>query len=73
WLKDKQDAKFIIPAINPHKSLIPLAVWQSSPLLTNGNEQSHRDINRDGINLTMLGGIMRGMQYNFHVQSSVIL
>ncbi|KAF8994773.1 hypothetical protein BDQ17DRAFT_1251365, partial [Cyathus striatus] len=73
WLNDKLKTKFVIPAINQKQSLIPLRVWQSSPSSTNGNEQSHRDINRDGINLTMLGGIMHGMQYDFRIHSSVAL
>ncbi|KAF8981822.1 hypothetical protein BDQ17DRAFT_1262674, partial [Cyathus striatus] len=45
----------------------------SSPLSTNGNEQSHQDINHNGINLTMLGGIMHGMQYDFCIHSSIAL
>jgi len=38
-----------------------------------GNEQAHRSINRDGIDLTLLGGVMRGMQYDFRVMSSLSL
>ncbi|KAF8990581.1 hypothetical protein BDQ17DRAFT_1433680 [Cyathus striatus] len=49
WLKDKIDAKFVIPAIHHAESLIPLDVWQSSPSSTNGNEQAHRDVNRDAM------------------------
>ncbi|KAJ6485262.1 hypothetical protein DFH09DRAFT_1106230 [Mycena vulgaris] len=45
-------------------SLIPLDIWKSAPSTTNGNEQAHRNINCDEVNLTMLGGIMRGMQYD---------
>ncbi|KAF8975638.1 hypothetical protein BDQ17DRAFT_1267859 [Cyathus striatus] len=73
WIKDKLDAKFVIPAIHQPASLIPLPVWQASSSTTNGNEQAHRNINRDGINLTLLGGIMRGMQYDFRIQSSLTL
>lgn len=32
--------------------------------MSNGNEQAHRNINRDGIKLTMLAGIMRGFQFD---------
>ncbi|TFK38321.1 hypothetical protein BDQ12DRAFT_588888, partial [Crucibulum laeve] len=64
WLKDELDGKFIIPAIYQPASLIPLHIWQALPSTTNGNEQSHRNVNHDGINLTMQGGIMCGMQYD---------
>jgi len=73
WLKDKWNAKFVIPAIYRPHSLIPLCFWLASPSSTNGNEQAHRSINRDGIDLTLLSGIMRAMQYDFRVMSSLAL
>lgn len=39
--------------------------------MTNGNEQAHRNINRDGINLTLLGGVMHGQDYDERVSSSI--
>ncbi|KAF8996250.1 hypothetical protein BDQ17DRAFT_1249965, partial [Cyathus striatus] len=73
WLKDKKKVKFVIPAIYQPASLIPLEIWQASTSSTNGNEQAHHNINCDGINLTLLGGIMREMQYDFLVHSSIDL
>ncbi|KAF8157089.1 hypothetical protein B0H34DRAFT_798402 [Crassisporium funariophilum] len=73
WLKDKQDAKFALPAIYRPASLIPLHVWLASPPSTNGNEQAHRNIMRDGIGLTLLGGIMRGLQYDFRIMVGILL
>ncbi|KAJ7817391.1 hypothetical protein B0H14DRAFT_2374051 [Mycena olivaceomarginata] len=65
WLKDKiTGTKFALPALYQPMSLIPLEIWKASPSSTNGNEQSHRNVNRDGVNLTLLAGIMRGMQYD---------
>ncbi|KAJ6452183.1 hypothetical protein C8R47DRAFT_998159 [Mycena vitilis] len=65
WLKDKRSgSSFALPALYQPLSLIPLEIWKSAPSTTNGNEQAHRNINRDGVNLTMLGAIMRGMQYD---------
>ncbi|KAJ7769144.1 hypothetical protein DFH07DRAFT_769047 [Mycena maculata] len=56
WLKDKQvRSKFALPALYQPASLIPLEIWKSAPSTTNRNEQAHRNINRDGVNLTMLG------------------
>jgi hypothetical protein len=74
WLKDKRiGSKFAIPALYQPASLIPLEIWKSAPSTTNGNEQAHRNINRDGVNLTMLGGIMRGMQYDARAMEALEL
>ena len=74
WLNDKRVTnKFAIPALYQPASLIPLGVWRASPSTTNGNEQAHRNINRDGVNLTVLGGIMRGMQYDHRAAASLDL
>ncbi|KAJ7728102.1 hypothetical protein B0H16DRAFT_1331143 [Mycena metata] len=74
WLKDKRvGSKFAIPALYQPASLIPLEIWKSAPSTTNGNEQAHRNINRDGVNLTMLGGIMRGMQYDARAMGTLKL
>jgi hypothetical protein len=65
WLKDKQvGSPFALPALYQPASKIPLDIWRASPSTSNGNEQSHRNVNRDGIKLTMLAGIMRGMHYD---------
>ncbi|KAG2127173.1 uncharacterized protein EDB93DRAFT_1270945, partial [Suillus bovinus] len=65
WLKDKlEGTKFAFPAIYQPASLIPLAFWKASPATTNGNEQSHRNAYREGIHLTLLAGIMKGMRYD---------
>lgn len=74
WLKDKRiGSKFALPALYQPMSLIPLEIWKSAPSTTNGNEQAHRNINRDGVNLTMLGGIMRAMQYDARAMGTLEL
>ncbi|KAG2742423.1 hypothetical protein P692DRAFT_20821992 [Suillus brevipes Sb2] len=61
WLKDKlQTNKFALPALYRPASFIPEDIWRACPTTTNGNEQAHRNINRDGVHLTLLRGIMRG-------------
>ncbi|KAJ7648009.1 hypothetical protein FB45DRAFT_1102588 [Roridomyces roridus] len=73
-LKDKISGnKCALPALYQPASLIPLEIWKSAPSTTNGNEQAHRNINRDGVNLTMLGAIMRGMQYDARAIGSLEL
>ena len=61
----------MIPALYQPASLIPLEIWKASPSTTNGNEQAHRNINHDGVNLSVLGAIMHGMQYNRRVEASL--
>ncbi|KAF8432134.1 hypothetical protein L210DRAFT_3614367 [Boletus edulis BED1] len=72
WLKEKiVDTKFALPALYYPESLMPLEFWQACPTTTNGNEQAHRSINRDGTNLTLLAGIMRGQEYDERAATSI--
>ncbi|KAG1859246.1 hypothetical protein F4604DRAFT_1906143 [Suillus subluteus] len=74
WLKDKiEGTKFALPALYQPNSLIPLEIWKASPTTTNGNEQAHRNINRDGVGLTLLGGIMQGFHYDENICASLDL
>lgn len=61
----------MIPALYQPRSLIPPYVWKASPSTTNGNEQAHRNVNRDGIGLTLLAGIMRGQQCDMRTISGI--
>ncbi|KAG2364933.1 hypothetical protein BDR07DRAFT_1400262 [Suillus spraguei] len=73
WLKDKiEGTKFALPALHQPNSLIPFEIWKASPTTTNGNEQAHRNINRDGVGLTLLG-IMRGFHYDTNICASLDL
>lgn len=72
WLKDKlEGTKFALPALYQPMSLIPLALWKASPSTTNGNEQAHRNAYREGIHLTLLAGIMKGMKFDQGATSSM--
>ncbi|KAG2354980.1 hypothetical protein BDR07DRAFT_1493811 [Suillus spraguei] len=73
-LKDKiEGTKFALPAPYQPNSLIPLEIWKASPTTTNGNEQAHRNINRDGVGLVLLGEIMRGFHYDTNICASLDL
>lgn len=74
WLKDKlEGTKFALPALYQPASLIPLDIWKGMTLSTNSGEQQHRNVYRDGVNLTMLAGIIRGMQYDWRAMVSIDL
>ncbi|KIJ38133.1 hypothetical protein M422DRAFT_259286 [Sphaerobolus stellatus SS14] len=65
WLKNKLSAdKSILAAVYHPESKIPLEVWKASPNMTNGNEQSHRNIYRDGIRMSLVPGAMRSFQFD---------
>ncbi|KAG1746028.1 uncharacterized protein EDB91DRAFT_1080250 [Suillus paluster] len=72
WLKDKLETnKFVLAAIYRPASLIPKVIWRACPSTTNGNEQAHHSANRDGVNLTLLGGIMRGRDFDERAAQSM--
>ncbi|KAG8922196.1 hypothetical protein FRC02_012079 [Tulasnella sp. 418] len=42
-------------------------MWLAARSNTNGVEQSHHNVNMDGKGLTLLGGVMVGLQFDSHV------
>ncbi|KIJ26707.1 hypothetical protein M422DRAFT_272219 [Sphaerobolus stellatus SS14] len=74
WLKDKQEGSpFTLRALYQPLSKIPLDIWKVSPTTSNGNKQVHHSINRDGVKLTMLAGIMHGMQYDTRAMRALVV
>ena len=72
WLKDKEAADgWALAAIYRPKSKIPLDVWKAAPSTSNGNEQAHRNINRDGTKLSVLAAIQFGQGVDFRQLESV--
>jgi hypothetical protein len=45
-------------------SFITEDIWRACLATTNGNEQAHCNVNRNGVNLTLLSGIMRGRAFD---------
>ncbi|KAK7061173.1 hypothetical protein R3P38DRAFT_2757690 [Favolaschia claudopus] len=64
WISDKVTARFILPGICWEKSHIPLAIWQAGEHNSNLIETIHRDVNRDGVHCTLLGGIIKGQRFD---------
>ncbi|KAG1873879.1 hypothetical protein F4604DRAFT_1508453, partial [Suillus subluteus] len=61
--------KFALSALYHPASFIPEGIWCAYLATANGNEQAHRNVNwnRDGMNLTLLGGVMRGRAFDDRV------
>ncbi|KAF8573740.1 hypothetical protein K439DRAFT_1624842 [Ramaria rubella] len=74
WLKNKQSAGgFALAALYQPASKISIEVWKALPSTSNSNKQAYRSINRDGVKLMMLAGIMHGMQYDSHAMTGLKL
>ena len=73
WLDDKLiQTKFALPALYWPASRMLLEVWKACPPTTNGNEQVHRNVNCDGIGLTLLAGVMQGKYYNKRALEGIV-
>ncbi|KAL6304684.1 hypothetical protein BKA93DRAFT_732739 [Sparassis latifolia] len=70
WLTDKEKTPFAWAAIYRPKSLISRERWLAAPPDTNSNEQGHRDINRDGVQLSLLAGVEIGSRYDGRAMSA---
>lgn len=52
---------------------MPLESWKAAPSTSNGNEQAHRNIYRDGTMLTLIAGIVHGLQFDARALRNVKL
>ncbi|KAJ7913928.1 hypothetical protein B0H13DRAFT_1612047 [Mycena leptocephala] len=64
WVRDKENCKFAFSGICWECSFIPLPVWEAGDPHTNLIETVHRDVNREGVHCTLLGGLLRGQEYD---------
>ncbi|KAJ7211557.1 hypothetical protein C8J57DRAFT_1097634, partial [Mycena rebaudengoi] len=64
WVNDKINSKFIFPAICQERSRIPLAIWRAAEENDNLVEQVHGDVNREGTQRTLVGGIITGQAFD---------
>ncbi|KIJ41597.1 hypothetical protein M422DRAFT_255518 [Sphaerobolus stellatus SS14] len=74
WFKDKEAADgWALAAIYHPKSKIPLYIWKAAPSTSNGNEQAHRNINRDGTKLSVVAALQFGQGVDYHQLESIDL
>ncbi|KAJ3849802.1 hypothetical protein EV368DRAFT_46593 [Lentinula lateritia] len=64
WLLDKESSKFAFPAICWEKSFIPLDIWQARCRESNVVEVVHANVNLEGINCSLVGGVIRGKRFD---------
>ncbi|KAJ6517162.1 hypothetical protein C8R47DRAFT_960350 [Mycena vitilis] len=64
WVRDKETCQFAFAGICWQRSFIPLDIWRAGDANTNLIETVHRDVNREGVHCTLLGGLLRGQDYD---------
>ncbi|KAJ3851308.1 hypothetical protein EV368DRAFT_3183, partial [Lentinula lateritia] len=64
WLLDKESSKFAFPAICWEKSLIPLDIWQARCRESNVVEVVHVNVNLEGTNCSLVGGVIKGKRFD---------
>ncbi|KAF9059072.1 hypothetical protein BDP27DRAFT_1371886 [Rhodocollybia butyracea] len=65
WLQDKITCKFALPALCwQYSQKIPLTIWQASDNTSNVIEALHQDQLCHGSGLTLVGGLLRGEEYD---------
>lgn len=64
WVRDKVRSKFAFEALCWEKSYIPKLVWMAGDANTNLIESVHADVNREGVQCTLVGGIKKGQAFD---------
>ncbi|KAK0430244.1 hypothetical protein EV421DRAFT_1666717, partial [Armillaria borealis] len=64
WVQDKIQSKFAFEAMCWEKSKIPLDIWKAGNSSTNLAEGLHADVNCEGIQCSLVGGIRRTQHFD---------
>ncbi|KAJ6559272.1 hypothetical protein B0H10DRAFT_2368910 [Mycena sp. CBHHK59/15] len=64
WVHDKERSQFVFQAMCWAKSSMPRLVWRAGERTSNLIETTHSDINREGVQCTILGGVLKGEFYD---------
>lgn len=64
WIKDKERTKFAFQGMCWEKSFIPEEVWRAGEANSNLIETVHRDVNREGVQCTLVGGLKKGQLFD---------
>ncbi|KAJ3916503.1 hypothetical protein F5877DRAFT_46476 [Lentinula edodes] len=73
WLWDKETSGFVFPAICWEKSYIPFDIWNARLRESNVVEVVHANVNMEGTQCTLVGGVHKGKHYDLLKQRSLIV
>ncbi|KAJ3839118.1 hypothetical protein F5878DRAFT_617485 [Lentinula raphanica] len=71
WVADKEHSKFAFPAICWERSYIPLEIWQARRRESNVVEIVHANVNLEGTQCTLVGGVMKGKHFDLMKQRAL--
>ncbi|CAB4426822.1 unnamed protein product [Rhizophagus irregularis] len=63
WVKDKL-VPWVLSGISSVFTKMDCTIWNQTPNNTNAGESAHANVNRDGCNLSLLAGIIRGQEFD---------
>ncbi|KAJ4463942.1 hypothetical protein C8R41DRAFT_898717 [Lentinula lateritia] len=72
WLWDKETSGFVFPASCWEKSYIPFDIWNARLRESNVVEVVHANVNMEGTQCTLVGGVHKGKHYDLLKQRSLI-
>lgn len=64
WIQDKIRTGFAFQAICWERSHIPVDIWRAGDATSNVVESVHSDVNREGVQCTLLGGVRKGQLFD---------
>lgn len=64
WVHDKVRSQFAFQAICWERSHIPEDVWRAGDATSNVVESVHSDVNREGVQCTLVGGVQKGQLFD---------
>ncbi|KAJ3776398.1 hypothetical protein FB446DRAFT_818917, partial [Lentinula raphanica] len=71
WVSDKESSKFAFPAICWERSYIPLEIWQARRRESNVVEIAHANVNLEGTQCTLVGGLLKGKHFDLMKQQAL--
>ncbi|KAJ7023870.1 hypothetical protein C8F04DRAFT_1095961 [Mycena alexandri] len=73
WVNDKISTKFFFPGICWERSFIPIDIWNAGDPNSNLIESVHRDVNREGVHCTLLGGLKKGQLFDSMKMKTLVI
>ncbi|KAJ6467409.1 hypothetical protein C8R45DRAFT_938748 [Mycena sanguinolenta] len=64
WLQNKESSGFVFEGICWQKSRMLRQIWEAGDNNSNLIETTHRDVNREGVQCTLVGGLKKGWQFD---------
>lgn len=70
WMADKERSKFALQALCWEQSCIPHNIWTAADSTSNVIEALHSDVNREGVNYSLVAGYIRGREFDYRKDRS---